>query len=74
MFLIINNSSIDLDTGVVNGEVVIDEDDAIDGAVILTLLNLSEKTWDLPIILDYRMFFSFFAKFFVNLEKNFFFD
>ena len=45
----------------IDGAVAIDDvvaiDDAvvIEGIVILTLLNFSENTWDLPIILDYLL-------------------
>ena len=61
LFNVFNNSSIDVDKEVVNGGVVIEGvvaiDDAvvIEGIVILTLLNFSENTWDLPIILDYLL-------------------
>ena len=40
---------------VIDDGVVIDDDVAIGDAVILTLLNFSENTWDLPIILDYQL-------------------
>ena len=70
LFNVFNNSSIDDDKEVVNGVVIegvvaiddaVDDDVAIDdavvieGIVILTLLNFSENTWDLPIILDYLL-------------------
>ena len=67
LFNVFNNSSIDIDKEVINGGVVIggvvaiDDVVAIDvvvvigGIVILTLLNFSENTWDLPIILDYLL-------------------
>ena len=66
LFNVFNNSSIDVDKEVVNSGVVIDGVVAIDdvvaidavvieGIVILTLLNFSENTWDLPIILDYLL-------------------
>ena len=37
------------------GVVAIDDAVVIEGIVILTLLNFSENTWDLPIILDYLL-------------------
>ena len=61
LFNVFNNSSIDVDKEVVNGGVVIggvvaiDDAVVIEGIVILTLLNFSENTWDLPIILDYLL-------------------
>jgi len=67
LFNVFNNSSIDVDKEVVNSGVVIDVVVAIDdvvaidvvvvigGTVILYLLNFSENTWDLPIILDYLL-------------------
>ena len=70
LFNVFNNSSIDDDKEVVNGVVIegvvaiddsvddvvaIDDAVVIEGIVILTLLNFSENTWDLPIILDYLL-------------------
>ena len=60
LFNVFNNSSIDVDKEVVKGVVIegvvaIDDAVVIEGIVILTLLNFSENTWDLPIILDYLL-------------------
>ena len=66
LFNVFNNSSIDVDKEVVKGVVIegvvaiddsvaIDDTVVIEGIVILTLLNFSENTWDLPIILDYLL-------------------
>ena len=43
------------DAVVIDDVVAIDDAVVIEGIVILTLLNFSENTWDLPIILDYLL-------------------
>ena len=43
------------DAVVIDDVVAIDDAVVNEGIVILTLLNFSENTWDLPIILDYLL-------------------
>ena len=43
------------DAVAIDDVVAIDDAVVIEGIVILTLLNFSENTWDLPIILDYLL-------------------
>ena len=43
------------DSVAIDDVVAIDDAVVIEGIVILTLLNFSENTWDLPIILDYLL-------------------
>ena len=43
------------DSVAIDDVVAIDDTVVIEGIVILTLLNFSENTWDLPIILDYLL-------------------
>ena len=43
------------DAVVIDDVVAIDDTVVIEGIVILTLLNISENKWDLPIILDYLL-------------------
>ena len=43
------------DAVAIDDVVAIDDTVVIEGIVILTLLNFSENTWDLPIILDYLL-------------------